>query len=314
MGVIVRSPFFWATEASDRLARSEPRWGGDESCVNIVMAFDEAFAPYAAVALSTVLENYADRRPLRLFALVERALSAPHRERFAALQAIHPFELREIPVDGGAYSGLRTTPGISVATFFRLRMHLLLPEDVGRVVYLDGDIVVRRNLAELFDFDMTNAALAGVEDSISRRYVDKLGQHPDTRHINAGVMVVNLDALRNIAFEDLVADFLRAKRYVLTLGDQEVFTGILGLRTVPAPLAWNVHGAMFDPEWGAENVGVSNDMDPREYAEAVGAPAIIHYTYMRKPWLSLDHPRASDWVGAALRSPCRDLLAPGEGT
>jgi capsular polysaccharide export protein len=302
------SPYRWA-EGALSLAGSRHGHAPSLATSDIVFASDEKFLAYTAVALASVLETYACTRPLRVFLLTDRPMSAFHRERYAALQAIRPFTFREIVIDGCQFRDLRTTPGISVVTFFRLHMHLVLPSDCHRVVYLDSDVLVRRCISKLLDADLGQAVMAGVEDSISRLYVARLGQHPDTRHVNAGVLVTDIDALRSLNFEDLVRDYIMAKRYVMLLGDQQIITSILGLVTRYLPIEWNVHGSMFEGDWAKGAVSVNNDMDWTECRRAIADPAIVHYTYKRKPWLSLEHPRAKDWHRSLKRTAYVDMVS-----
>ena len=306
---MVRSPYFWAEEASAR-AKSISSKSASTHAVDVVLASDQAFLPFTAVTIGTILNNYRDRRTLRIHLLTDAPLSQEHADRFNQLQSIRSHVFNEVVVDGSSYEGLRTTPGISVATYYRLQMHELLPEDVKRVVYMDADIVVRDCVSQLFDFDLRGAVIAGVEDTISRDYVAKLGQHPETVHVNAGVLLIDIQALREIDFTSLAASFMRAKRYTLRLGDQEIVTGILGLETSAAPVAWNVHGSMFEPKWVEKYVGHRNGMDPLEAVEAIRNPSLIHYTYRRKPWIAPEHPRASDWFKAAAMTAYR--FDPGE--
>src|SRR3546814_13274328 len=64
-------------------------------------------------------------------------------------------------------------------------------------------------------------------------------------------------------------------------------------------LDWNVHGSMFDKNWRAKNLGISNRLEKEDVERAVRDPAIIHYTYKRKPWLAPDHPRSVEWLKCA---------------
>src|SRR3546814_4217868 len=56
---------------------------------------------------------------------------------------------------------------------------------------------------------------------------------------------------------------------------------------------------MFDKNWRAKNLGISNRLEKEDVERAVRDPAIIHYTYKRKPWLAPDHPRSVEWLKCA---------------
>lgn len=297
---MLASPYHWAEETREKLASMLRLPAGDR--IEVVLASDQNFLKYTAVTIASLLQNYRDARPLRIHLLLEAPLPDADSRKFAALSEIHPFTLNAVPVDGRQYQGIRTTPGISVATYFRLQMHDLLPADVTRVIYMDADIIVKDCVSNLFDIDLGVEAMAGVEDTISADYVSKLSQHPDTIHVNAGVLLIDVDAMRKLDLTRLVNSFMTARRYTIMLGDQEILTSIFGLVTKKAPIKWNVHGGMFEEQWVERYVGQRNSMNRKEAMAAIRTPSLIHYTFKRKPWVALDHPRAGDWRQTALNT------------
>src|SRR3546814_19149519 len=70
------------------------------------------------------------------------------------LKRIRDFTLHNIVVDARQFENVRTTPGITLATYYRLVMHHMLPAHVQRIFYLDSDIVVRKCLSEIYDIDL----------------------------------------------------------------------------------------------------------------------------------------------------------------
>jgi|GEM_PF-2782349 Capsule polysaccharide export protein len=263
--------------------------------VNIVFAADEAFLPYTAVTLASLLKHYSGSKALRVFLLLERPLTPEHRVRFEALANIHPYKLEEFEVDASVFADVRTTDGLTLATYFRLFLHELLPADIGKVLYLDSDLIIRRSIDALFDMTFDGNLFCGVEDSRSRDYKNKFGVPESGRHINAGVMLVNVERMRAIGFSNLIRDYLEVNRHRVVLGDQQIVGELFFDSIRYIPVKWNVHGSLFDPLWAKESFGVLNDMNAQDVAAAVIAPAIIHYTFRRKPWMSLEHPRAELW-------------------
>src|SRR3546814_18045988 len=102
------------------------------------------------------------------------------------LKRIRDFTLHNIVVDARQFENVRTTPGITLATYYRLVMHHMLPAHVQRIFYLDSDIVVRKCLSEIYDIDIDGYLFAGVEDSLSLHYNRKFGLLETAAHINAG--------------------------------------------------------------------------------------------------------------------------------
>ncbi|MHC2298136.1 glycosyltransferase [Rhizobium mongolense] len=263
--------------------------------LNLVFASDQNYLPYTAVTLASILKNYQGNKPIHVYLLVDQKLDDQLVAKFTALKQIHAFEFHEIDVDASQFANIRTSAGISIATYYRLLMHNLLPKDVHKVLYLDSDLIILDSIDRLFDEKFDGAVFAGVEDSISTTYNMRFGIPADGRHINAGVMLVNVDAMRRIRFDGLVERYLAANRYRLMLGDQQIIAELFFDAIRYVPVKWNVHGSMFAPDWIESFVGSQNSMDASEAANAISSPSLIHYTLSRKPWMSLEHPKSEIW-------------------
>lgn len=263
--------------------------------LNLVFASDQNYLTYTVVTLASILKNYKGTKPIHVYLLVDQKLDDQHVAKFAALKQIHAFQFHEIDVDASQFANIRTSAGISIATYYRLLMHKLLPKNVHKVLYLDSDLIILDSIDQLYDEKFDGAVFAGVEDSISTTYNKRFGIPADGRHINAGVMLVNVDALRRIRFDGLVERYLAANRYRLMLGDQQIIAELFFDAIRYVPVKWNVHGSMFAPDWIESFVGSQNSMDASEAANAISTPSLIHYTLSRKPWMSLEHPKSETW-------------------
>lgn len=282
--------------------------------LDIVFASDVNYIKYTAVTLASVLKNLnGSAPPIRVFILLDELLTNELLNSFLDLKNIRDFDLVQIKVDASQFENIKTTDGITIATYYRLVMHKLLPDDCHLAVYLDSDMIVQESLDKLLDFSDEKILFHGVEDSISRIYNRRFGLPEKACHVNAGVLLVNLELMRNIGFDEKVAHFIDVNQYRIVLGDQqiiaEVFHDVMGY----LPLQWNVHGSMFKPGWIDEHVGVSNYFHRKDAISAVANPAIIHYTLKRKPWMSMEHPRSSVWYEYLALTPFQDDIQKPKG-
>lgn len=266
-----------------------------QDTVDLVFASDDRYIRFTAVTLASILKNYRGAAPIRVFVLIDELLTTEKRAKIEALKSIHPFTLHEIAVDASLFANIKTSEGISIATYYRLLMHKLLPADARKVLYLDSDLIIRKSIHELLSIPFDGALFAGVEDTISKTYNTRFGLAEDARHPNAGVLLVNVDLMRAIGFSELVERYLESNRYRLVLGDQQILTEIFSPSIKYIPVKWNVHGSMFKAGWVKDVAGVQNFMDKKEAATAIADPGIIHYTLKRKPWISLEHPKSEEW-------------------
>lgn len=85
--------------------------------------------------------------------------------------------------------------GISTACYYRLMIPWLIPE-VDKIIYCDGDIVIKTSLKELYETDLEGKYVAGSssydpENWIKcKKYLDKTGLDYK-KYINSGVLVIN---------------------------------------------------------------------------------------------------------------------------
>ncbi len=115
-------------------------------------------------------------------------------------------------------------PKKNMGTYFTpcsmLRLYInKIPEiaNLGRVLYLDYDVVCRGGLNEFYNMDLTNIEAAGVLDIYGRRWYHYHGLFKQD-YMNSGVMLFNMkECLKSKMFEKTVA--LCIKRWMM-LADQ----------------------------------------------------------------------------------------------
>ncbi|MGX1740430.1 glycosyltransferase [Bosea sp. NPDC055353] len=276
--------------------------------MNLVFATDELYAKYTCVTIASILQTVERSRDIAIYLLVAEPISHETLRKIERLRDVHNFSLHQIVVDATKFKNVRTTPGISIATYFRLLMHEMLPPGIDRALYLDSDLIIKCDISPLYDLDMGNNLFSGVEDSISKLYNYKFGMAEKSRHINAGVTLFNLSQIRGINFSCIIDNYIDNNLHNISLGDQQIINCCFSDRILYAPLKWNVHGSMFDPVWATKNVGINNYYNKLEFSSAIEAPGIIHYTYKRKPWQSFDHPKTADWLAAVVLTEFREEI------
>lgn len=86
-------------------------------------------------------------------------------------------------------------------------LRYLIPEleefkNIGKVLYLDCDILVRKDLSELYNIDMGDYPLAGVKKPRMDCYTNGKfeNQYPWYDVVNMGILLMNLDELRKTCF------------------------------------------------------------------------------------------------------------------
>jgi lipopolysaccharide biosynthesis glycosyltransferase len=188
---------------------------------------------------------------------------------------------------------------LTVATYFRLWVAHVVPATAERVLYLDVDVLVRHALEELWSVDLEGHAFAAVQ-SVHYPFVATRGAvnhwrdldlDPRTPFFNAGVMMIDLSAWRELGVEDAALEYLRSP-YLGSGADQEALNvAVRGVWTRLPPI-WNQQTPMLTDDYGAHLVFSTDDIDA-----ARTDPTIVHFQTRPKPWQTgSTHPWRNEWL------------------
>ncbi|GHU77259.1 hypothetical protein FACS189461_5560 [Spirochaetia bacterium] len=164
----------------------------------------------------------------------------------------------------------------------------LLPE-YDKCIWLDGDIIVMRDLAGYYNTDIRGCYLAGVKSPGTNYNVaaEKHAVLPRGKYllkcINVGSLLLNLDELRKLGggayfLKETFAkiDSLPPKTPVT---EQDMFNYLLTDKIVYLPLKYNF---MIENSNTPERPYFPFCYDKAAIEEALNEPVIVHYTF--KPW------------------------------
>lgn len=286
-----------------------------QSAVPIVFSANQAFVPVLAVMLQSVIEHTSQENNYDIIILTQD-IDSTYKKKLCAMSEMRQ-NVRIRVVDVGEYFKeyslyTENREDITVETYFRLVIPQIM-QAYDKVVYLDGDMVANADIAELFKTDLNNCLIAAAVDCNSiglchhgdidlreyRKGVLKL-EYPD-RYFCAGVLVMNLKKFR----EDFAPEQLLklAASYNWRQHDQDVLNMVCNKSVKLISVAWDL----------LRDAG-NNQYMPKELYEdflaAEGAPQIIHYGGMRKPWIYFDVERGEHFWRYAGKTPFyREILS-----
>lgn len=282
--------------------------------MTIVLATDNCFAQHCAVTMRSVLEFNKDVE----FYILTEGLTGENENRLRSVAGSCPLNICK--VDSEALKGFPMpdvkTEKISIATYYRLFITQLLPASVGKVLYLDCDLVVRGSLSELWETDMTGKALAAVHypdcptmtkncmrlGIAPKRPNDQTTKRLTSGYFNAGVLLMNLDYWRTHDLPQRYFDFIAEGRYPLRQRDQDVLNAVTGAETASLPWKYNVMGNEL------ETIKEIVSGDQLEYVKSLEkvAPVIVHFSFRLKPWeFGCRNPYKKDYRRTLKRTPWR---------
>lgn len=185
------------------------------------------------------------------------------------------------------------TEYITVSSYYRLFVAQILPPDIHRILYLDGDMIVRRPLTSLWDTNLSDFALGVVHDMDETMEIQRMPYPCEDGYFNAGMLLINLDYWRDNKCQERCLDFILSKTMVLNCHDQDVLNCVLHNEKKWIPITYNFqHGFIYDLKSEQRYHPCLED----EIRQTEKNPAIIHYCAPLKPWhYSCLHPQRFVW-------------------
>lgn len=289
----------------------------EKDSVNIVFSSSEYFAPYCATAIQSIINHASDNRNYDIL-ILEREIADVTKTRLCSMaNGRDNISIRVINV-ARFFSKYHLTVGehFSVETYFRLMIPDLLPQ-YDKVLYLDGDLVAMNDVAELYDTDIENYALAGVLDVVGmgtvngwqpemlEYYKERVRLKNPMMQFNAGVLLMNLKEIRQQYTSKELAHF--AEHTNFKFADQDVLNCLFQDQIKWLDFAWNAPNDQKDNLRGYVAT-FAPDKIYRAAQEALKHPKIIHFLGTVKPWYEPRYQYAEEYWKVMRDTPFYEIV------
>lgn len=273
---------------------------------HICLISDDNYVMPTCVALQSLIDS--KKEGVYYIHIIASSLSAATEKKFKK------FESEDIVVDVIRENAEKRFEGfhafdrnaICVASISAL-LKFLIPElfpDIDKILYLDGDLIVKTDVSELFVDDLEDYYAAAVIDSGSmyykHQYVKKV-QH----YFNSGVMLLNLKKMRD---ENITEKLVNTKKNLddVSLMDQNVFNLVFDGKIRLLPIRYNFMPVSLERAYSKWTIKQVNELYGTNYEnkkQLFADAAIIHYSSKDKPWKALDGACAAEWISYYLKAP-----------
>lgn len=239
--------------------------------IPIFFAVDDGYCPFLAVAIQSMIDNSSPENHYSIKVLNtdisrenKNKISKYKRENISIEFVDLNYYIRKIK------DKLYTRDYYSKTTYFRLFIPNLYPQ-YDKVLYLDSDIVILDDIANLFDTDLGDDLVAAAPDDVIQfhpvfqTYAEKVvGVADYRRYFNAGVLLMNLHQLRRFKFQEKFVYLLDRIKFSVAQ-DQDYLNRLCKGRVKLVDRVWN-RMPIEDPKIRAEDV------------------KLVHYNLAFKPW------------------------------
>ena len=184
---------------------------------------------------------------------------------------------------GNKYKNLGLNFRVTTPTYYRLSLHELLP-DVNRIIYLDGDTLIFEDLKKLNELDMKGNIFMGFLDSRPNA-IKSFGFEKPTV-VCAGVLLMDLEALRKYGYTKKINDFINNNKYRLIQQDQTIVNVLFQDKLAPIPPKYGLWAFVKKEDAIAHNNKQWPHLkyDEIDLIEAYEHPGIVHFIWPKPFW------------------------------
>ena len=215
-------------------------------------------------------------------------------------------KVKIVDVDSSGYKGLeKKHSSVSRASLLKFSIPEII-KDVDKVLYIDGDVIVKKDLSELYNITLGEKYAAVVADGPKKAIAGnkKHSYYGDPSYFNSGMMLLNIKKMRKDGLTKKLVDF-RLNEYNYFM-DQDAFNKVLGGNVVYLSLKYDMmfHLISFmNEDCSIEQLKDFYHLDCYDTIDEMLEDAVIlHYT-LAKPWKYYDIPGANDWIFFYKKSP-----------
>ena len=241
--------------------------------IPVFFTIDNSYVPYLSVALASAIDHADPARRFRAIILHED-VSAENQDLIRALATEH-FAVEFLPMQKGLESITDCMSNRLRCDYFTLTIYyrLFIPEmfpQYDKGIYIDSDVVIPGDLAELFDTDIGDNYIGACADlSVADvpplvQYMEQAVGVPGNTYINSGVLLMNMKKLRQAHLDTHFLTLLNTYHFDCIAPDQDYLNAMCHTKIHYLPAEWDT---------------MPNDNHP-----AAAHPKLIHYNLFAKPW------------------------------
>ena len=286
--------------------------------VPVVFAADNNYVPQLTTTIYSAMTN---ANPDRYYdvTVLQKDIAWENQERMRQflLGRFKNMNLRfaDVSREISGYDLTTSNAHISIETYYRFLIQKALPF-YDKVLYLDSDIVINGDIAQLYDTELGDNLLAAVHDIDYQgnlnmndgkrlKYTnEKLHMKHPFQYFQAGVLVLNTKEMRKAYSIKQWLDYASDPDFIYN--DQDVLNAHCEGRVVFLDWSWNVVHDCANRVANVFSFAPNDSYDA--YIASRKDPKIIHYAGFEKPWVKPDCDFAPVYWSYARQTPFYEQL------
>ena len=282
-----------------------------KSIIHVSYSLDAKYFIPTLVSITSVMENQKKRTFIYFHLLCQNDVTNKIRKLITKLEEDYrncKFLFYNL---NNTYDYATTVLNKPKATYYRLKLQELL-NDVSKVIYLDGDTLIFKDLSELYNLNITNKYYLGMLDGCPG---EADGFNVTIKYyLNAGVILCNLEELRKDNMTEKFETFIRKNHKILNFADQTALNVIASKKNGIFPTKFCTYHYFLNSEIIKYFIKVIRvKLKLKDLEQARKNPYIMHYIFeIKKPWEKKNKPGLNEvnelWYNVAKKSRYFNLI------
>lgn len=267
-----------------------------ETTLNIVIATDEIYLPYASICIKSLLATNKEFNDIKVH-LLGNNLSQVSINKFTTVfkGSNYKYYIYSIS-DIETYLQVQVPKTIAITAYARLFICSILPSNINKVLYVDCDTIFNGSIFQFYNTDLGNNLIGGILDTfMNTKAKDLIAISSNEPYLNSGVLLIPLNKWREENLETRFIDFLIKYEGNVYHHDQGIINAVCMGRKMIFPPIYNASSFYFSHPYRVLAKRNTPFYSYKEVKEARRNPVIIHYTcgYLNRPWIkNCKHPLA----------------------
>lgn len=247
--------------------------------INILVTIDANYLKPLQVMLKSLFLS----SPSEIFQifLMHSCLSPSEVNEIDTFVRYNGHSLFEIKIDERCFCDAPLTKHYPKEMYYRLLAFRFLPAQLDRILYLDPDILVINPIKELYYTDLSGWMFAAAfHDILLAKEINRprFRKYDIKEYFNSGVLLMNLDILREQVDEQEIYNFIEENKNNLILPDQDILNSLYSKRIKKLDeFLFN-----YDVRYFKSRQIVAKKRLSMDYI--INNIVILHFCGRRKPW------------------------------
>lgn len=263
------------------------------SKIPVVFLTDNNYCIPTSVAIQSMLDNSNAATTFDIF-IIANDVSEDYAKKLRTFQSkkatIHLIDMNKVGLDNYNENGYY----VSSTALLKFSIADLIPQ-YDKVLYIDGDILVMKDLSEFYNIDISKYYVAAIPDmaAIDACHFD---EHLNIRYyMNSGVMLLNTKRMRKDNLSKKLYE-VKSQHPEYMCMDQDVFNHVFNENILFLPPKFNLMFYNFIiAKFKLDRVNEFYDTDYSSFEEMEKDAVIIHLTNEKKPWKYKDAYKYEEW-------------------